>query len=123
VDDPVQTAEKFFVDRHGRRSVRTGDVGYLRPDGKLVMLGRSDLAVKVRGTLVDPNGVERALGELDGVEEAIVSAIPTPERGTRLVAHVLRVAGATCEPHVLRAQVARTLAPAAVPSSIHVMDA
>jgi D-alanine--poly(phosphoribitol) ligase subunit 1 len=55
-----------------RRVYRTGDRGQVNEDGDLVVLGRIDHQVKVRGMRIDPTDVERALARLDGVREAAV---------------------------------------------------
>ncbi len=54
------------------RVYRTGDRGYVTPTGDLVVLGRMDATVKIRGMRIDPADVERALSRLDGVREAAV---------------------------------------------------
>src|SRR5690606_7659144 len=50
---PALTAASFvpdpFASVPGSRMYRTGDVGFLRPDGALVVTGRRDRQVKIRG--------------------------------------------------------------------------
>ncbi|WP_327318963.1 amino acid adenylation domain-containing protein [Streptomyces sp. NBC_01235] len=68
-------SERFttvVVDGESRRLYRTGDRGYVTPGGDLVVVGRMDAQVKVRGMRIDPADVERALGRLAGVREAAV---------------------------------------------------
>ncbi|MFF2190813.1 amino acid adenylation domain-containing protein [Streptomyces sp. NPDC058155] len=68
-------SERFtavVVDGVARRLYRTGDRGYVTPDGELVVVGRMDAQVKVRGMRIDPTDIERALGRLAGVREAAV---------------------------------------------------
>ncbi|MFE0774545.1 amino acid adenylation domain-containing protein [Streptomyces sp. NPDC058861] len=60
------------VDGEPRRIYRTGDRGRVDAAGDLVVLGRIDSQVKVRGMRIDPTDVERALARLDGVREAAV---------------------------------------------------
>ncbi|MGW1216657.1 amino acid adenylation domain-containing protein [Streptomyces sp. NPDC002499] len=60
------------VDGEPRRLYRTGDRGRVTQDGDLVVLGRIDAQVKVRGMRIDPADIERALGGLAGVREAAV---------------------------------------------------
>ncbi|GFH67792.1 MULTISPECIES: amino acid adenylation domain-containing protein [Streptomyces] len=57
------------------RLYRTGDRGRIDDRGELVVAGRMDAQVKVRGTRIDPIDVERALGRLLGVREAAVVAV------------------------------------------------
>ncbi|NGN63408.1 amino acid adenylation domain-containing protein [Streptomyces sp. A7024] len=68
-------AERFTtieVDGAPRRLYRTGDRGCVDQAGDLVVFGRMDAQVKVRGMRIDPTDIERALGRLAGVREAAV---------------------------------------------------
>ncbi|MFE3905618.1 amino acid adenylation domain-containing protein [Streptomyces sp. NPDC059153] len=56
------------------RLYRTGDRGRIDDNGELVVAGRMDAQVKVRGMRIDPTDIERALGRLAGVREAAVVA-------------------------------------------------
>ncbi|MFD0634891.1 AMP-binding protein [Catenulispora yoronensis] len=82
--DPAQTAERFIEHPAGRR-YRTGDLGRLLPDGRLVVVGRTDHQIKVRGYRVEPGEVESVLQSHPEVAQAVV----TEHRG-RLVAFVVR---------------------------------
>ena len=75
-----------MVDR--QRRCRSGDLATLGNDGKLRLWGRRDAAVKIRGYLVEPSGVEAALLETEDVVEA---AVVNEHRDTepRLVAFVV----------------------------------
>ncbi|RDD61551.1 AMP-binding protein [Ferruginivarius sediminum] len=76
-----------------------GDRGYLDADGALHLIGRSGGMIVTGGYNVYPAGVERALRDLPGVEEAVVMKLPDDYLGQRLVA-VIGGPGAgdlTCE--------------------------
>lgn len=45
------------------RSYRTGDLGHLLPDGRLVVVGRADRQIKIAGRRVDPAEIEAVLAE------------------------------------------------------------
>ncbi|KDR67250.1 hypothetical protein GALMADRAFT_130449 [Galerina marginata CBS 339.88] len=61
------TANRFAIHPElGERLYRTGDRGKLLPDGTLLLLGRIDREVKVRGKVI----------ELDDVEQTILSIMP-----------------------------------------------
>ncbi|MFH7596854.1 amino acid adenylation domain-containing protein [Streptomyces racemochromogenes] len=77
------------VDGAPRRLYRTGDRGYVNEDGDLVVLGRIDAQVKVRGMRIDPADVERALGRLAGVREAAVAVTYTGSGDAELSAFVV----------------------------------
>lgn len=69
-----ENAKFTTVDVEGTplRLYRTGDRGLIDDRGQLVVAGRMDAQVKVRGMRIDPTDVERALGRLTGVREAAV---------------------------------------------------
>ena len=65
VVDPLKKGwqEKFF---------RTGDVGYLLPDGQLMVLGRRDNQIKHKGYRMELGEVEAALRSVEGIREGCV---------------------------------------------------
>jgi 3-hydroxymyristoyl/3-hydroxydecanoyl-(acyl carrier protein) dehydratase len=68
---------------------RTADLANLRPDGRIELLGRSDGVVKVGGRRVSLPEIEKAILALEGVEDAVVLARPSPSgRGQEIVAVV-----------------------------------
>jgi alpha-ketoglutarate-dependent taurine dioxygenase len=85
VGQPAGTAERFVPDAWsgttGARVYRTGDRARWRADGQLEFLGRWDHQVKVRGYRIELGEVEAALGQCDGVREAIAVARPSPIDG------------------------------------------
>ncbi|RYP55112.1 hypothetical protein DL768_000231 [Monosporascus sp. mg162] len=50
---PEMTAEKFFEHPEYGRLYRSGDLGRMLPDGSLIILGRIDTQVKIRGLRVE----------------------------------------------------------------------
>jgi amino acid adenylation domain-containing protein len=84
--------EKFTtitVDGEPRRVYRTGDRGYVTEAGELIVLGRIDAQVKVRGMRIDPTDIERALGRLAGVREAAVVVGRTDSGEAELIAFMV----------------------------------
>ncbi|MEV5599705.1 non-ribosomal peptide synthetase [Streptomyces sp. NPDC052496] len=99
---PDRTAERFVEHPTAGRLYRTGDVVSARPDGTLDFHGRTDDQVKVRGFRIEPGEIEHALREHAGVADAaVVVQRPAPD-DARLVAFVVREAGATVEGAALR---------------------
>ncbi|SEF52601.1 amino acid adenylation domain-containing protein [Actinacidiphila yanglinensis] len=77
------------VDGEPRRMYRTGDRGRVTEDGDLVVAGRMDAQVKVRGMRIDPADIERALGRLDGVRQAAVVLRHTDDGEAELMAFLV----------------------------------
>lgn len=76
LDDPARTGERFVPDPQGGRMYRTGDRGRFLADGRLEFLGRTDEQIKVRGFRVEPEEIERTLGDHPGVQEAAITLAP-----------------------------------------------
>lgn len=66
----------------------TGDLGHLDANGILFVTGRKDRMFISGGENVQPEEIEVALEEADGVLGAVVVAVPHPEFGQRPVAFV-----------------------------------
>ena len=61
---------------------RTGDVGETRADGALVVLGRTDLQIKILGVRIEPGEIETKLEQHPTVKRAVIVPI---EHGGRIV--------------------------------------
>ena len=74
---PELTQEAFLDDpfRPGQRLYRTGDRGWLGPDGQLHFLGRLDRQVKLRGYRVELGEIEVALLAIEGVTQAAAQLV------------------------------------------------
>ncbi len=102
----------------GRTTCRTGDLGRFEPDGTVVLLGRRDAAVKIRGYLVEPSEVEAALLNSPEIAEAVVTAVTTGTQN-RLVAYVVpAVNGNTLSPVRIRRALRERLPVWMVPTTI-----
>lgn len=70
---PELTAKSFATHANGTRMYRTGDKGMLLEDGSVVIQGRMDRELKIRGQRIAPEEVEKAIANADvGVLEASV---------------------------------------------------
>jgi amino acid adenylation domain-containing protein/non-ribosomal peptide synthase protein (TIGR01720 family) len=76
LNDPVKTAAAFredpFAAGPGVRMYRTGDIGWFTGDGTILLAGRKDHQVKVRGHRIELGDIEAALAQLDEVRDAAV---------------------------------------------------
>ncbi|GAA3865668.1 AMP-binding protein [Leifsonia kafniensis] len=75
-----------------------GDQGYLDDDDVLHFLGRRTDMIITGGHNVYPHEVEAALHSVPGVRTALVTGLPDPRRGHRLVAAILLPDGVAAEP-------------------------
>jgi len=92
---PELSAQVLADDPRGRAGwslYRTGDYGRLDENGALVVLGRLDARVKVRGRPVVLGDVEAHVQQLDGVTDAAVTA-RTRDGIVELVAYVVPAEG------------------------------
>ena len=83
--DPVGTAGAFTVDGW----LKTGDLGELDPEGRLVVHGRSDDAIRSGAETVWPDEVEAALRSYPGVADVAVTGAADHDWGQRVVAWVV----------------------------------
>ncbi|WP_107421293.1 AMP-binding protein, partial [Streptomyces angustmyceticus] len=78
--DPALTREAFTADG----SFRTGDLGYLRPDGHLVLTGRLKDIIIRKGENISAQEIEDLVHTHPAVAQAAVIGLPDRERGERV---------------------------------------
>jgi acyl-CoA synthetase (AMP-forming)/AMP-acid ligase II len=88
--DPVLNAEAF--DEQGR--YRTGDLGKLRADGRLVITGRTKDIIIRKGENISAKEIEDVLYAHPAVRDVAVIGLPDRERGERVCAVVETAPGA-----------------------------
>ncbi len=127
VCNPELTAEKFVSDpfsssplNPGGRLYRTGDRARYRSDGSLVLLGRMDRQIKLRGFRIEPGEVEAALVRQPAIAAAAVIA-ESQGNERRLIAYVVSVSE-PIDMEALRADLRSTLPDYMVPSSFIELD-
>ncbi|WP_425117683.1 non-ribosomal peptide synthase/polyketide synthase [Burkholderia gladioli] len=122
---PELSAERFlddpFAGRVNARMYRSGDLARYLPDGNLVLLGRLDQQLAIRGVRVEPARIEAHLLAHPAVREAVV-LMRDEAADPRLVAYVV------AEPDeqlidVLREQLAARLPDYMVPAAFVRLDA
>lgn len=88
---PEETAEVFMQDGW----MRTGDLGYIRDDGRLVLTGRIKELYKCGGELVAPKEIEELLSSRPDISQAYVVGVPDERMGEVGCAFVVPAEGAT----------------------------
>ena len=89
---------------------RTGDVGWLEPEGWVHLTDRSKEMIKVNGFQVAPAEVEGVLLGHPGIVDCAVFGVPHPRTGEAVVAAVVRSADTDASADDLRRLVADRLA-------------
>jgi acyl-CoA synthetase (AMP-forming)/AMP-acid ligase II len=115
---PEATAESFTEDGW----FHTGDVGYWREDGNIVLVGRMSEMFKSGGYNVYPREIELALEEHEGVAMAAVIAVPDDIYQEVGHAYVLREPGVEVSGGDLTAHCKGRLANYKVPKKITIQD-
>ncbi|MGH7824578.1 MAG: non-ribosomal peptide synthetase [Candidatus Binatia bacterium] len=120
---PDLTSAAFLPTAGPERLYRTGDIGRMLSDGRLLCLGRKDSQVKIRGHRVEIAEIEMALLNLGMIKAAVVVAREDPCGDSRLVAYL--VPNGDLKPTVtkLRRALAETLPEHMIPSSFLFLDA
>ncbi|MEP9415083.1 amino acid adenylation domain-containing protein [Gordonia sp. VNQ95] len=101
---PAPTAAAFVADPagNGTRMYATGDLVHRRTGGTLVIHGRADDQLKVRGIRVEPAEIDNALSLVPGVITAVTDARLTPAGEKVLVSWVVPMLDVALGPEHLR---------------------
>ncbi|MFM7407427.1 MAG: amino acid adenylation domain-containing protein [Cuspidothrix sp.] len=88
---PELTQSLFLRDTKNtkKRIYRTGDLGYIQPDGCLVHQGRKDFQVKIRGFRIEVAEIEMELLKINNIKEAVVIATEDTPENKRLIAYLV----------------------------------
>ena len=115
---PEATAAAYSADGW----FKTGDVGVLRPDGNLRLVGRRSDMIKSGGYNVYPREIELCLEARDDVALAAVIGRPDATFGEVGVAYVMAAPGARPDPELLRQHCRAQLANYKVPKDFVIVD-
>ncbi len=90
---PEKTREAEWFSPHGKRFIRTGDIGRFDAEGFLILLDRKKDMIISGGFNVYPSDLEAVLREHPAVDDAAVVGVPSVQWGETPVAFVVRPAG------------------------------
>ena len=120
-DQAGETAQRFVADPFApapARMYRTGDLVHRRSDGRLVIHGRVDRQLNLRGMRVEPGEIDAVLGTLAGVQVSHTGVAHAVDGAEVLVSWVVPVPGDDVDVTeikvALRGQLPTRLLPAAV---------
>ncbi|WP_425476114.1 amino acid adenylation domain-containing protein [Gordonia oleivorans] len=123
LNDPGATAAAFVAGPDGTRMYRTGDLVHRRADGELVIHGRRDEQLKLRGIRIEPAEVEAALTSLPAVASAAVGVRTNRSGEPVLLAWVSTAADVTSDGRQIRDDARTVLPRSLVPATVVVVDA
>jgi amino acid adenylation domain-containing protein len=123
--DPALTAARYAEQRpprNGHRLFRTGDLGRLAENGELMVVGRKDAQVKIRGNRVELPEVERAIAAWPGVTGSAIRATTSPRGDVKLTAYVSTRTRSGLGARELRRSLRETLPSHSVPTEFVFRD-
>ncbi|MFT4151342.1 MAG: amino acid adenylation domain-containing protein [Paracoccaceae bacterium] len=120
---PALSAQKFVALPGLGRAYDSGDLARWSPEGILMLGGRNDRQIKLRGFRIEPAEVERVLEGLEDVGQALVAVLDAGTPAARLVGWVRpSVAGEVLDAGALEAEAAALLPPQMRPRIVAVAD-
>ena len=103
-----------FVDYHGLRVYRSGDYARWLPDGDVVILGRTDHQIKLRGLRIELGEIENVMLRVSGVKKVVILIRKINEK-EHLCAYY--TADHEIAPDALKAEISRSLTAYMVPTA------
>ena len=119
---PEATADAF-IERDGKRFLRTGDLGYMDDEGYFFLVDRVKRMINASGYKVWPAEVETKLFSHPAIKEACVIATVDPRKGEQVKAVVILRDGAQATAQEIIAWAREHMAAYKVPSEIEFVSA
>jgi len=120
-NQPDATAEAF-IERDGKRFLRTGDLGYVDDEGYFFLVDRVKRMINAGGFKVWPAEVETKLFTHPAIKEACVIAALDPRLGERVKALVVRRDGANVTADEIKTWARDHMAAYKIPSEVEFVD-
>ena len=108
--EPAVDSQVFF---------HTGDTGSLDDDGNLHVTGRKDLMFICGGENIHPEEIERALNDIDQIEQAVVIPVDDDEFGKRPAAFIKTKDNLPLDSEKTKTTLQKTLEPFKIPKTFH----
>ncbi len=89
IGDHDEENKAFVRLEDGSRMYRSGDLGYVLPDGNIAFLHRKDMQIMIYGKRVEVMEVESKLYQCSGVEQAIVRPFKDEEGLSYMIAYIV----------------------------------
>jgi long-chain acyl-CoA synthetase len=83
----------LFVERDGKRWLRSADIGWVDEEGYLYIVDRREDIFNTSTTTIYPREIENVLNDIDGVVQSAVIGIPKDLRGSAIIAIIDRTDG------------------------------
>lgn len=115
---PEQTA-KAFIEFKGERTYRSGDYAKWTADGDVIILGRTDNQVKLRGLRIELGEIEKCLTAIDGIKSGIALIRKVGKADAICVYYT---ADRQLDPDEIKAELKKTLTDYMVPSAYVQLD-
>lgn len=109
-----QINRERFVDYHGERIYKSGDYARWLPDGDVIILGRTDHQIKLRGLRIELGEIENVMLKVDGLKKVVIM-IRKLNGKEHLCAYY--TADRTIAPDQLKAEISRSLTQYMVPTA------
>lgn len=97
----------MFTEYDGQPMYRSGDMGFLTPEGELAFTGRRDEQVMIWGKRVEPKETESILCKCRGICQAVVTSYQDSEHLYHLKAFI--VTEKDCDPEQIMKQMQQYL--------------
>lgn len=118
-----ETDAETFLERDGRRYLRTGDLGYRDVDGYYFLVDRLKRMINVAGNKVWPSECETLLYRHPAVKECCVISVPDARTGESVKAFVVKRDGASLDSDGLIAWARGVMASYKVPRAVEFVEA
>lgn len=103
-----------FINYHGVRIYRSGDYAKWLPDGDVVILGRTDHQIKLRGLRIELGEIENVMLKVEGMKKVVIMIRKIKDK-EHLCAYY--TADHEIAPEVLKAEISKSLTQYMVPTA------